>query len=84
MTDINTPEAMAPPEVAPEDHPNVVAAAAVDEAQRASDVADAAHVQVTVDGTHQVSTSLLHSDSTYVEFFENGVHRIEQIISTRR
>lgn len=113
MSDINTPEAIAPPGVAPTPEPQPVDAQgqpipvpaspvvpeqtpqpevapvlpiglaetlAVDEAARASEAANAAHVNALVNSTHNIGTSLLHHTSTYVEHFDRGVKRIEQIV----
>lgn len=84
MTDINTPEAIAPPEVdaAPVEVTalGIAERAAVDETARANEAANADLVSVVVATTHHLGTSLLHADSQYIEYFENGAPRIEQVI----
>ena len=99
MTDINTPEPAVAPEVTPAEavslavapavdpvfEPTIASAAAVDDAQTASDRADAEHVDLAVAATHPIQTSLLHSDSLYIEsVLANGAKHIDQIVSRWR
>jgi hypothetical protein len=72
------------PAVAPVVEPTIASAVAVDDAQTASDRADAEHATLAVAATHPIQTSLLHSASTYIEsVLASGAKHIDQIVSSR-